>query len=292
MAAHRFSSRVSRLAFCFFLLLLLPAPRSLLPSLTLTAPRLSGHSFSMAIATVPGYKVRARTQEVRDYHYDDAKPGKPLRLLIPGGLIALATLSLIVYILVRVLYQSTMSPTMGYGLIGLLAPFYIGGVYLFSYGYCLYDVKKTIKMTLIIVFITLAAVIILAVLLILLKDADINIGGGGGGGGHSGGSSSGATGSWGGGSSSGSGGSSGGGSLNISLGGGSSSAPVASPHTHAAAEAGMAAGMAAGAVAAAALLPIKCRHCKRIYVPEDTGMVCPACGRKSDGTEHRIQDPT
>ncbi len=138
----------------------------------------------MAIAQVPGYRVKARTEEVRDYHYDDAKPGKPLHMLIPGGLIALATLSLIVYLLVRVLWEETMAAPMGYGLIALLAPFYIGGVYLFSYGYCLYDVRKAVKMTLIIVFITLAAVVILAVLLILLKDADINIGGGGGGGGQ------------------------------------------------------------------------------------------------------------
>ena len=41
-------------------------------------------------------KVRAKTSEVKEYHNDDARPGKPLYLLIPGGLIALAALALIV----------------------------------------------------------------------------------------------------------------------------------------------------------------------------------------------------
>jgi len=36
--------------------------------------------------------VRARTRQVVDHHHDDDKPGKPLYLLIPGGLVALASL--------------------------------------------------------------------------------------------------------------------------------------------------------------------------------------------------------
>jgi hypothetical protein len=37
-------------------------------------------------------QVRAKTNEVFEYDHDDEKPGKPLHILIPGGLIALITL--------------------------------------------------------------------------------------------------------------------------------------------------------------------------------------------------------
>jgi len=48
--------------------------------------------------------VRAKTRQVVDHHYDDEKPGKPLYLLIPGGLIALASLALIIYIAYQTWY--------------------------------------------------------------------------------------------------------------------------------------------------------------------------------------------
>jgi hypothetical protein len=245
----------------------------------------------MAIAQVPGYKLRARAQEVVDYHRDDACPGKPLHLLIPGGLVALGSLALIVTLVVKVWWQLAIPPGKGIGLMVLLAPFYIGGVYLFSYGYCLYDAKKALKMTAIIVFVTLAAVIILAVLLMILKDWDGPSGGGSGSG-----SSSGSSGSWGSagsgsGSSGGSGG--GGGDWNINLGGGSGGAssppPPGSGASHA--QTAMAAGAAgvAAAGAAALLLPIRCRKCTRLFIPEDVKFSCPACGAAVDGTEERVK---
>jgi hypothetical protein len=248
----------------------------------------------MAIAQVPGYKVRARTQEVVDYHRDDACPGKPLQLLIPGGLVALGSLALIVTLVVKVWWQLAMPPAKGIGLMVLLAPFYIGGVYLFSYGYCLYDVKKALKMTAIIVFVTLAAVVILAVLLMILKDWDGPSGGGSGGGSGSAESSSGSSGSWGSsgsgsGSSGGSGG--GGGDWNINLGGGSGSPPPPPGASASHAQTAMAAGAAGVAAvgAAALLLPIRCRHCDRLYVPEQANFVCPGCSGPSDGTEERVR---
>jgi hypothetical protein len=53
-------------------------------------------------------------------------------------------------------------------LIGLLAPFYVGGVFLFSYGYELYNIPRALRLTAIIVFVTVAAVVILAVLFLVL----------------------------------------------------------------------------------------------------------------------------
>ena len=114
------------------------------------------------------FNVRAKTRQVIEHHYDDKKPGKPLYLLIPGGLIALASLALIVYIAYLTWLQGQMSQNNGLTLILLLAPFYVGGVFLFSYGYELYNVPKALRLTAIVVFITVASVVILAVLFLVL----------------------------------------------------------------------------------------------------------------------------
>jgi hypothetical protein len=146
------------------------------------------------------FNVRAQTKQVIDHHYDDAKPGKPLYLLIPGGLIALASLALIVYLAYLTFWQGSLSQNEGLTLMAVLAPFYIGGVFLFSYGYELYNLPKALRLTAFIVFITLASVVIIAVLLLALggmgdresrssrssRSASAPSSGGGGGGGWGG----------------------------------------------------------------------------------------------------------
>jgi hypothetical protein len=112
--------------------------------------------------------VRAKTRQVVEHHYDDAKPGKPLYLMIPGGVIALASLALIVFIAYRVWVEGVMAQANGLMLLALLSPIYIGGVFLFSYGYELYNAPKALRLTAIVVFITLAAVVIVAALLLAL----------------------------------------------------------------------------------------------------------------------------
>ena len=110
--------------------------------------------------------VRAKTQQVVDHHYDDAKPGKPLYLLVPGAIIALITLSLIFYIAYRVWQDGTLDGSVGLPLLLVLAPLCIGGVFLFSYGYEMYSMGKALLLTVLIVFIPLAAAIIVAFLVL------------------------------------------------------------------------------------------------------------------------------
>ena len=114
-------------------------------------------------------EVSAKTQEVVDYDHDDSLPGKPLHLLIPGGLVALAVLAVIVLIAYMTWWEGRFSQATGLTLIGLLAPFYVGGVFLFSYGYELYNVPRAIRLTVIIVFLTLASVVIVAVLFFVVS---------------------------------------------------------------------------------------------------------------------------
>jgi len=113
-------------------------------------------------------QVRAKTHEVFEYDHDDEKPGKPLHILIPGGLIALATLALIIFIGYQTWFEENLAQEIGTVLCLILAPFYVGGVFLFIYGYELYNIPRAIRLTAIIVFVTLAAVVIIAVLFFVL----------------------------------------------------------------------------------------------------------------------------
>ncbi len=113
-------------------------------------------------------QIRAKTHEVFEYDHDDEKPGKPLHILIPGGLIALATLALIIFIGYQTWLEENIAQNLGLTLIIILAPFYVGGVFLFSYGYELYNLPRALRLTAIIVFVTVASVVIIAVLFLAL----------------------------------------------------------------------------------------------------------------------------
>src|SRR5258706_7531351 len=109
-------------------------------------------------------QVGAKTNEVVNYHKDDSLPGKPLYILIPGGLVALAALGTIIFVAYLTWFEGRLAQNVGLVLIGILFPFYVGGVFLFSYGYELYNIPRALRLTAIIVFLTFAAVVIVAVL--------------------------------------------------------------------------------------------------------------------------------
>jgi hypothetical protein len=122
----------------------------------------------VAQSQYPAHAVRAKTSEVVAYHKDESLPGKPLYILIPGGLIALAALSLIIVIAYKTWFDGSLDEGRAWPFLDLLAPAYIVGAAMFSYGYELYDIPKTIRLTLVIVVITVSAVVIIAVLFALL----------------------------------------------------------------------------------------------------------------------------
>jgi len=113
-------------------------------------------------------QVSAKTHEVVEYDRDDSLPGKPLHILIPGGLVALASLGAIILVAYLTWFKGELAPNTGLLLVALLAPFYVGGVFLFSYGYELYNIPRAIRLTAIIVFVTVSAVVIVAVLFFVL----------------------------------------------------------------------------------------------------------------------------
>jgi len=105
---------------------------------------------------------------VIDYDHDETKPGKPLHILIPGGLVALGALGVIVLVAYLTWVEGSIDQTLGLILVAILFPFYVGGVFLFSYGYELYNIPRAIRLTAIIVFLTFAVVVIAAVLVVAL----------------------------------------------------------------------------------------------------------------------------
>src|SRR5512133_1385203 len=113
-------------------------------------------------------QVNAKTQEVVEYHRDESITGTPLHILIPGGLVALASLGASILVAYITWIERRIDQPTAFVLIGLLAPFYVGGVFLFSYGYELYDIPRALRLTAIIVFVTVAAVVIVAVLFVVL----------------------------------------------------------------------------------------------------------------------------
>ena len=208
--------------------------------------------------------IRNKTNQVVDHHYDDSKLGKPLYLLIPGGLIALACLALEILIAYQTFLNEEIAQDTGVVLMLVLAPFYIGGVFLFSYGYELYNLPRALRDTAIIVFITVAAVAIVAVLFVALgamgegkssssssksssrSTSSSSSGGSGGGGGGGGGYYSGL------------------GPIFIGSGGPTRvetrevvhEVPVEPPKPQ----------------------PITCPYCGRAYVPAENKYACPNCG--------------
>ncbi|HZM22959.1 MAG TPA: hypothetical protein VFC02_14520, partial [Anaerolineales bacterium] len=89
-------------------------------------------------------QVGAKTHEVIEYDRDDSLPGKPLHILIPGGLIALAALGVIIFVAYQTWFENQLDPGTGIILLAILAPFYVGGVFLFSYGYELYNIPRAL----------------------------------------------------------------------------------------------------------------------------------------------------
>jgi hypothetical protein len=231
----------------------------------------------MSNSTSKARMVRARTREVVAYHRNAEQPGKPLHLLVPGGLIALAALSLIVVIAYRVWYEASLAQDTGVTLMLVLAPFYVGGVFLFSYGYELYNLPAAIRLTAIIVFVTVAAVVILAVLVVLLGNLGKSGSSSDSGSSSSGKVSSSAGRAGGSASSSGGGGIAGAAAEGVGRVIGGAASMVSPIHTHTT-EVVTHEVVREVPVAPPAPKPIACPFCGRNYIPAETKYLCPSCG--------------
>ena len=124
--------------------------------------------------TTPGRKVVPRTRGVIAVDHDPERPGKPLKLLVPGGLLAVGSFLAMLFVGYRAWYQQEMDTTLAVWLLVLLGVVWFESyVFLFSYGYTLYDTKKALKMTLLIGIVGVLVVAIAIALFVVFRDDSV-----------------------------------------------------------------------------------------------------------------------
>jgi hypothetical protein len=157
------------------------------------------HLASDLMQNPPAYSpfaVGPKARGVVDHHYDPNRPGKPLGWLIGGAAIALPALILAALIAIQTFGNHAIDQTTGIVFIAVLVPIYAIGVFIFSYGYELYDMRKALRLTAIVVVISVFAVVMIAALVVVIgamsksrgessggSNSSVGYGGGGGGGG-------------------------------------------------------------------------------------------------------------
>jgi hypothetical protein len=105
---------------------------------------------------------------VVNHHYDPNLEGKPLGWLIGGAVIAIPALILAVLVAIQTFGNHTLDQTTGIGFLAVLVPIYAVGVFVFSYGYELYDMKKALRLTAVVVVISVFAVVMVAALVAVI----------------------------------------------------------------------------------------------------------------------------
>lgn len=128
---------------------------------------LRGETMPSPVATeTRTLQLLARTAAVAGHHHDSGNPDKPLFLLIPGGTVALASLIFGAYrVYFGLLDEHALKPVppevINQIILALIV--YFSGLFVFSYGYELYDLKKAAKVTILAGIIGIAAVAVAVV---------------------------------------------------------------------------------------------------------------------------------
>lgn len=115
-------------------------------------------------------RVFERTQAAFAYQQDAASEGRPVSLMLAGGLLALVSAAFC-GLLARQIWLANEVPS-GSGLWGvsLLFVLYVGGLYVFCLGYQLYDVGRALRLTLIFAVISIIALtIVIGTFVVLAK---------------------------------------------------------------------------------------------------------------------------
>ncbi len=89
-------------------------------------------------------------------------------LMLPGILIAVASLGLMVYVIYQTWFVEAMASGTGLLLLSALLPAYAGGVLVYSYGYHRRNWREALRLTAIVAGITVALLLILGVVLVII----------------------------------------------------------------------------------------------------------------------------
>ncbi len=124
-------------------------------------------------ARVDQLEIWSKVRSVLDYDADPARPGRPLMVLLGGASLALLALSFIVMAIYRTWVLEENSPQSAYPTLSLLFLAHMAGVYLFAYGYELYDRAKALRLTLVISVVSFGAITaVLAAIMLMMRAKD------------------------------------------------------------------------------------------------------------------------
>lgn len=122
------------------------------------------------LSETSSHQIFARAAAVAEHHHDSENPDKPLWLMVPCGLVAFAALLGVLWDGYQLWVATPRAdPDIAIPQLLVALVIYFGSLFGFSYGYELYDVKKAVRLTIIIGLIGLAAIFILLALGAVLK---------------------------------------------------------------------------------------------------------------------------
>lgn len=135
--------------------------RSSLQISSLRAHRPDYNARVAAFPTITGsHNLIARAREVLEHHRDEGKPGKPLFLMIPGALLALGSAGFMLRMGFLIWVTKTVTQDEGMPTLLLFLLPYFAGIFIFCYGYELYNLPKAMGLTIFAGIIGLAAIAI------------------------------------------------------------------------------------------------------------------------------------
>ena len=105
--------------------------------------------------------VMSQARQVLAYEGDTSREGRPLSILFGGGMVAILCGALIGMLAYQTWYLKTLDPDWAYAGISFLFVIYSFGLFLFSYGFELYNMERAVRMTLVLILLSVAALIVM-----------------------------------------------------------------------------------------------------------------------------------
>jgi hypothetical protein len=114
------------------------------------------------------FDVLGHGRQIAAYEQAPARPRRPLFTMLAGLLLAAVSAVLCTLLAYDIWYESRVPAESGLFGVSLLFCFYVGGAYLFSYGYELYDVSRAIRLTIVLAVLGVLALAFMVVALVVL----------------------------------------------------------------------------------------------------------------------------
>lgn len=131
-------------------------------------------SRQQATERVEKLEIWAKTRRMLDYDADAEKPGRPLMVLLGGAALALLALAFMIMVAYRTWGLEENSANRAYVSLSLLFVVHTAGVYLFAYGYELYDRGKALRLTAMIAIVSFGAIAaVIAALILMMRTREV-----------------------------------------------------------------------------------------------------------------------